>query len=167
MGSFLKVLPFFIQMLMEAFKPGEGENVSRANKIMTLIITVLLSYSTFVSYAYVVQFHKLVTVQSHDQYMSQSYQEMKQDRDKLKDDNGRLYDKLFICLGQKPPYESGYSTVKEDNSTKDLTPKKPETPVSPASTPEQRKEASARPVGSQNANSFRQEIIKTLSSPKE
>ena len=44
MGSFLKVLPFFIQMLMEAFKPGEGENVSRANKIMTLIITVLLSY---------------------------------------------------------------------------------------------------------------------------
>lgn len=150
MGSFLKVLPFFIQMLMEAFKPGEGENVSRANKIMTLIITVLLSYSAFVSYAYVVQFHKLVAVQSHDQYMSQSYQEMKQDRDKLKDDNGRLYDKLFVCLGQKPPYESGFGLVKES-----------------ASTPEQRKEASARPVGSQDANSFRQEIIKTLSSPKE
>ncbi|WP_216088633.1 hypothetical protein, partial [Shigella flexneri] len=60
MGSFFKVLPFFLQMLMEAFKPGEGENVSRASKIMTLIITILLSYSGFVSYAYVQQFHALV-----------------------------------------------------------------------------------------------------------
>ena len=64
MGSFLKVLPFFIQMLMEAFKPGEGENVSRANKIMTLIITVLLSYSAFVSYAYVVQFQVITVTHS-------------------------------------------------------------------------------------------------------
>lgn len=167
MGSFLKVLPFFLQMLMEAFKPGEGENVSRASKIMTLIITILLSYSGFVSYAYVQQFHALVSVQSHDAYMTQSYQEMKQDRDKLKEDNGKLYDRLFVCLGQKPPYESTFKPSKESGSTKDLTPAKPETPVSPASTPEQRKEASARPVGSLDANSFRQEIIKTLTSTKE
>ena len=150
MGSFFKVLPFFLQMLMEAFKPGEGENVSRASKIMTLIITILLSYSGFVSYAYVQQFHALVAVQSHDTYMSQSYQEMKQDRDKLKEDNGKLYDRLFVCLGQKPPYESTFNSSKVSGST-----------------PEQRKEASARPVGNLNANSFRQEIIKTLSSSKE
>lgn len=167
MGSFFKVLPFFLQMLMEAFKPGEGENVSRASKIMTLIITILLSYSGFVSYAYVQQFHALVAVQSHDTYMSQSYQEMKQDRDKLKEDNGKLYDRLFVCLGQKPPYESTFNSSKVSGSTKDLSSTKPETPVNPASTPEQRKEASARPVGNLNANSFRQEIIKTLSSSKE
>lgn len=54
-ASVFKLLPF-LQMLWEAFKPGEGEKVTRAGKIVTLVIVALVAFSAFVSYAYIVQY---------------------------------------------------------------------------------------------------------------
>ncbi|QVW55270.1 hypothetical protein pEaSNUABM29_00230 [Erwinia phage pEa_SNUABM_29] len=170
-ASIIKLLPF-LQMLWEAFKPGEGEKITRAGKIMTLVIVALVAFSLFVSYAYVVQYHALISTQSHDQYMDLSYKELKEKADKLSDENAKLYDRLFTCLGSRPPYEGveNHETKKPPapESGADAVDSKPveaPTPVHPSSPPAKKQQAATRPVGTQDSNDFRQEIIKTLTNP--
>lgn len=165
-ASIFKLLPF-LQMLWEAFKPGEGEKITRAGKIMTLCLVSLVAFSVFVSYAYVVQYHTLVSVQSHDQYMEMSYKELKEKSDLQEVENAKLYDRLFICLGSRPPYEGTKSPT--DSGAEPVhpvaQPETPPSPVNPSSPPAKKQQAARRPVGSQDANDFRQEIIRTLNNP--
>lgn len=170
-ASIIKLLPF-LQMLWEAFKPGEGEKITRAGKIMTLVIVALVAFSVFVSYAYVVQYHALISTQSHDQYMDLSYKELKEKADKLGTENTKLYDRLFTCLGSRPPYEGieNREPKKPDTLTSgadvvDSKPVTPPAPVHPSSPVAKKQQAATRPVGTQDSNEFRQEIIKTLNNP--
>ncbi|AFQ96670.1 hypothetical protein STRATTON_225 [Erwinia phage vB_EamM_Stratton] len=161
-ASFIKLLPF-LQMLLEAFKPGEGEQVTRAGKILTLVIVALIAFSGFVSYAYVVQYHALISVQSHDQYLDLSYKELKEKADKLGEENAKLYDRLFTCLGQRPPYEGDHAKDEPEKKPEvPVAPTVPETPVHAATPPVKKQQAAQRPVGVQDANEFRQEILRTL-----
>lgn len=167
-ASVFKLLPF-LQMLWEAFKPGEGEKVTRAGKIVTLVIVALIAFSAFVSYAYIVQYHTLVSVQSRTQYLEISYKELKEKSDQGEVENNKLYDRLFTCLGSRPPYDGTKSPTGTGTGAvvppEELKPVTPPAPLNPSSPPAKKHQAASRPVGSQEANDFRQEIIKTLNNP--
>ncbi|ECY5559138.1 hypothetical protein AVD02_00665 [Salmonella enterica subsp. enterica serovar Oranienburg] len=167
-ASVFKLLPF-LQMLWEAFKPGEGEKVTRAGKIVTLVIVALVAFSAFVSYAYIVQYHTLVSVQSRTQYLEISYKELKEKSDHGEVENNKLYDRLFTCLGSRPPYDGTKSPTGTGTGAavppEELKPVTPPAPLNPSSPPAKKHQAASRPVGSQAANDFRQEIIKTLNNP--
>lgn len=167
-ASVFKLLPF-LQMLWEAFKPGEGEKVTRAGKIVTLVIVALVAFSAFVSYAYIVQYHTLVSVQSRTQYLEISYKELKEKSDQGEVENNKLYDRLFTCLGSRPPYDGTKSPTGTGTGAvvppEELKPVTPPAPLNPSSPPAKKHQAASRPVGSQEANDFRQEIIKTLNNP--
>mgnify|MGYP006889133974 FL=1 len=167
-ASVFKLLPF-LQMLWEAFKPGEGEKVTRAGKIVTLAIVALIAFSAFVSYAYIVQYHTLVSVQSRTQYLEISYKELKEKSDHGEVENNKLYDRLFTCLGSRPPYDGTKSPTGTGTGAavppEELKPVTPQAPLNPSSPPAKKHQAASRPVGSQAANDFRQEIIKTLNNP--
>ncbi|ENA4344702.1 hypothetical protein ABGO80_000544 [Salmonella enterica subsp. enterica serovar Braenderup] len=167
-ASVFKLLPF-LQMLWEAFKPGEGEKVTRAGKIVTLVIVALIAFSAFVSYAYIVQYHTLVSVQSRTQYLEISYKELKEKSDHGEVENNKLYDRLFTCLGSRPPYDGTKSPTGTGTGAavppEELKPVTPQAPLNPSSPPAKKHQAASRPVGSQAANDFRQEIIKTLNNP--
>lgn len=167
-ASVFKLLPF-LQMLWEAFKPGEGEKVTRAGKIVTLVIVALIAFSAFVSYAYIVQYHTLVSVQSRTQYLEISYKELKEKSDHGEVENNKLYDRLFTCLGSRPPYDGTKSPTGTGTEAavppEELKPVTPQAPLNPSSPPAKKHQAASRPVGSQAANDFRQEIIKTLNNP--
>lgn len=167
-ASVFKLLPF-LQILWEAFKPGEGEKVTRAGKIVTLVIVALIAFSAFVSYAYIVQYHTLVSVQSRTQYLEISYKELKEKSDHGEVENNKLYDRLFTCLGSRPPYDGTKSPTGTGTGAavppEELKPVTPQAPLNPSSPPAKKHQAASRPVGSQAANDFRQEIIKTLNNP--
>ncbi|ECO0419419.1 hypothetical protein ZS59_00405 [Salmonella enterica subsp. enterica serovar Typhimurium] len=167
-ASVFKLLPF-LQMLWEAFKPGEGEKVTRAGKIVTLVIVALIAFSAFVSYAYIVQYHTLVSVQSRTQYLEISYKELKEKSDHGEVENNKLYDRLFTCLGSRPPYDGTKSPTGTGTGAavppEELKPVTPQAPLNPSSPPAKKHQAASRPVGSQAANDFRQEIISTLNNP--
>lgn len=167
-ASVFKLLPF-LQILWEAFKPGEGEKVTRAGKIVTLAIVALIAFSAFVSYAYIVQYHTLVSVQSRTQYLEISYKELKEKSDHGEVENNKLYDRLFTCLGSRPPYDGTKSPTGTGTGAavppEELKPVTPQAPLNPSSPPAKKHQAASRPVGSQAANDFRQEIISTLNNP--
>lgn len=167
-ASVFKLLPF-LQMLWEAFKPGEGEKVTRAGKIVTLAIVALVAFSAFVSYAYIVQYHTLVSVQSRTQYLEISYKELKEKSDHGEVENNKLYDRLFTCLGSRSPYDGTKSPTGTGTGAavppEELKPVTPQAPLNPSSPPAKKHQAASRPVGSQEANDFRQEIISTLNNP--
>lgn len=167
-ASVFKLLPF-LQILWEAFKPGEGEKVTRAGKIVTLVIVALIAFSAFVSYAYIVQYHTLVSIQSRTQYLEISYKELKEKSDHGEVENNKLYDRLFTCLGSRPPYDGTKSPTGTGTGAAvppvEPKPVTPPAPLNPSSPPAKKHQAASRPVGLQEANDFRQEIISTLNNP--
>lgn len=153
-ASLIKFLPF-LQMLLEVFKPGEGERVTRAAKITSLAFTLLLVYSGYVSYMYVLQYHLLVSSQSHDQYMEQGFREKKDLSDKQADQIRDLYKQLFVCYETRP-YDGAKVTMPPAPIVA------PEVPVHAGALPEKKREVAKRPVGIVDNGDFRQKIMSNL-----
>lgn len=159
-ASLLKILPI-LQLLMEVFKPGDGEKVTRTAKITSLAITLLLVYGGFVSYLYFQQYHLLVQVREHDRYMETGYNEKKGQTEKQADDIRDLYKQLFVCLG-KEPYDSSKSPTVSAALMPPPPVVAPEVPVHADPAPVKKREAAKRPVGVVETNDFRQSIIDHL-----
>lgn len=158
LAGIIKLLPF-LQILLEAFKPGDGEKVTRAGKITALGIVLLLTYSMFVSYAYVIQYHALVQVREHDQYMERQSDEKGKTLQLQADELRALYSRIFECLGRRPPYESA------DKDKKDIPVAPiaaPESPVHAAPTTTRKEAVATKPVGPADMGRFRMEILKDL-----
>lgn len=163
-ASFLKLLPF-LQLLLEAFKPGDGENVTRAGKITTLAIVLILTYTSFVTYAYIVQYHSLVQVREHDQYMERQYNDKNKTVELQGDELRTLYGRIFECLGRSPgsaAYESGQP--KPADKPVALVPPVvvPETPVHAEPKVQNKQAAASKPVGVVDMSNFRMEILKNI-----
>lgn len=160
LASLLKLLPI-LQLLMEVFRPGDGERVTRTAKITSLAMTLILVYSGFVSYLYFQQYHLLVQVREHDRYMATGYDEKKGLADKQADDIRDLYRQLFVCLG-KEPYDSSKSAPVTMSTMPPPPVVAPEVPVHSDPAPVKKREAAKRPVGVAETNMFRQSIIDHL-----
>ena len=159
LAAIIKLLPF-LQLLLEAFKPGDGEKVTRANKITALAIVLLLTYSIFVSYAYVEQFHSFVTLREHVKYTDRENLErggtIKDQEDELRS----LYSRLFECLARRP-YDDGNGGSHTTPLPAPVT--VPETPVHvKSSNTESKREVASKPVGVLDMSQFRQELLKNL-----
>jgi len=157
-AAIIKLLPF-LQLLLEAFKPGDGEKVTRANKITALAIVLLLTYSLFVSYAYVDQFHKLVQIREHDQYVARQNDERGETIKTQADELRTLYSRIFECLSNRP-----YDGAKGAASVPPPAPVAvPQTPVhTETKGPDSKREAAAKPVGVVDMSQFRQELLRNL-----
>lgn len=107
-ASLIKLLPF-LSYLLDIFKPGDGEKVTRESKITALLIVLLIVYAAYVSFAYVEQFHAFVEVRERSRYVEEQNKargELLVEQDK---DIRELYRKLFDCARQ-PPYEGSVET---------------------------------------------------------
>lgn len=159
LAGIIKLLPF-LQLLLEAFKPGDGEKVTRVGKITTLAFVLLLTYSMFVSYAYVVQYHALVQVREHDQYMERQSNDKDKTLQLQADELRALYARIFECLSSRPPYESGHDKAKPEVPAAPIA--APEAPVHASPTPTKKESVANKPVGPADMNKFRMEILKNL-----
>jgi len=159
MASLIKLLPF-LQLLLEVFKPGDGERVTRAAKITSLAFVLLLVYGGFVSYMYIQQYHILVSVREHDRYMEQGFKEKKDLSDKQADQIRDLYKQLFEALG-RPPYDGSKNTTTGQPMPAPPV-VAPEVPVHAEAAPAKKREVARRPVGITETNNFRQSIIEHL-----
>lgn len=158
-AAIIKLLPF-LQLLLEAFKPGEGEKVTRANKITALAIVLLQTYSLFVSYAYVDQFHKLVQIREHDQYIARQNDERGETIRTQGDELRTLYSRIFECLSHRP-YEGGKEGAKADPIPAPVA--VPQVPVhTETKNPDAKREAASKPVGVVDMSNFRQELLRNL-----
>ena len=158
LAGIIKLLPF-LQLFLEAFKPGDGEKVTRVGKITTLAFVLLLTYSMFVSYAYVVQYHALVQVREHDQYMERQSNDKDKTLQLQSDELHTLYARIFECLGRRP-YESGQSKAPIGIPAAPIA--APEAPVHASPTPMKKESVAIKPVGPTDMNKFRMEILKNL-----
>lgn len=159
-AGIIKLLPF-LQLLLEAFKPGDGERVTRAGKITTLAFVLLLTYSLFVSYAYVVQYHALVQVREHDQYMERQFNDKDKTVQSQAEELRSLYARIFECLSRRPPYEGGQAAGKAE----DIPPAPvaaPDVPVHAEPSPAKKEVVATKPVGVSDMGKFRREILKNL-----
>lgn len=158
LAGIIKLLPF-LQLLLEAFKPGDGESVTRAGKITTLGIALLLIYSMFVSYAYVEQYHALVQVREHDQYMERQSNDKDKTLQLQADELRALYARIFECLSSRPPYESSQGHAKDIPPAPEVV---PEAPVHATPTPTKKEAVATKRVGPADMNQFRMEILKDI-----
>jgi len=158
-AGILKLLPF-LTLLLEAFKPGDGERVTRAGKITTLAFVLLFTYALFVSYAYVVQYHALVQVREHDQYMERQYQDKDKTVQSQADDLRALYVRIFECLS-RPPYDGGQAKRKVNEELPAPT-AAPAVPVHAETSPLKREAVASKPVGVTDMSQFRREILKNI-----
>lgn len=152
MAGLSKILPLF-QLLFEIFKPGDGEKVTRAGKICALAISALILYSSFVSFAYVEQYHAYVEATAERNYQLTTITEKKGEIANLKEEVNQFRTKYFTCI--------------EDGSYNqpDKPPKVVETPPRPVHTltqPKAPKKPPKHPVGMQDGTEFRQELLKVL-----
>lgn len=160
-AGIVKLLPF-LQILLEAFQPGDGERVTRVGKITTLAFVLLLTYSMFVSYAYVVQYHSLVQVREHDQYMERQSNDKDKTLNLQADELRALYARIFECLSSRPPYESGSGHAQKQADMPAAPVAAPEAPIHASPSPTKKESVANKPVGPADMNRFRMEILKNL-----
>lgn len=108
MSYLVKLLPL-LQMLWEVFKPGEGEKISRAGKMLTLAFIGLFGYSAFVSLAYIEQYHALVQIRESSKYVNQRVAELKVRVDQLT----QSLDAAYLRLSRCPPDTSYDSSPRQ------------------------------------------------------
>lgn len=162
-AAIIKLLPF-LQLLLEAFKPGDGEKVTRANKITALAMVLLLTYSLFVSYAYVEQFHSFVQLREHVKYTDRENEEHKETIKNQGDELRVLYSRIFECLGKQRAYDD----AEHQGGPAAVTPVPEAVPQTPVHTKtksvDSKREAASKPVGVVDMSQFRQELLRNLNS---
>lgn len=158
-AGIVNLLPF-LQIFLEAFRPGEGERVTRVGKIATLAFVLILTYSLFVSYAYVVQYHALVQVREHDQYIGRQYEDKDKTLNRQADELRALYSRIFECLSSRPPYESEAAKTPPPMPVAPVA--APEAPIHSAPSETKKETVANKPVGPADMNNFRKEILKNI-----
>lgn len=152
MLSIFKLLPIF-QLLFDIFKPGDGEKVTRKDKITALAIVALLLYSGFVSYAYVEQYHVVIKVTTQNTYQATALDEKKGELAASKQEALDYRNKYFGCLE-----DGSYKQPVEPKRVVDTPP----TPVHATIQPRAAKPAPRQPVGVASGVEFRQELLKEI-----
>ena len=119
-----RLLPL-LQLLLELFQPGDGQKLTRVQKVITLCYMMLILYGFFVSYAYVTQYHGLVEATSRLHYLEQSLLENEKDLVTERAEKNELSSRLFSCLeakSYKQPVVSDPAPQAPPSPPKDPTP---------------------------------------------
>lgn len=99
----LKLIPL-LQFLLEVFKADDGKLTAKV-KAAFLAFVALLIFSAYVSYAYVQQFHALVELKAHQQYLVKSEVDATGRSLRLESRVAALENKLDLCRRGPEPYE--------------------------------------------------------------
>lgn len=89
-AAIIKGIPICFSFLMEIFKTQEGGNVKPATKLAVLVFAAFLTYSTYITLIYVEQYHILVKLQYHVEYLNDTIEEKKDSISELKTENREL-----------------------------------------------------------------------------
>ena len=112
LAAALKLLPL-LQFLLDVLKADDGRYTAKS-KAMLMGAIAVLSFSAYVSYAYVQQFHALVELKAHQQYLVKSEGDAKERAERAEARVSELENKLEVC--RRPgPYEgnSAYEPPKQ------------------------------------------------------
>lgn len=101
-ASIIKLLPL-LQFLLEVFKADDGKLTAKA-KAALLAFLAVASFAAYVSYAYIQQFHALVELKAHQQYLVKSEGEAVGRSLRAENRINELENKLDQCRA-RPPYE--------------------------------------------------------------
>lgn len=101
-AGIIKLLPL-LTFLLEVFKSDDGKFTAKA-KAVFLAFLAILSFAAYVSYAYVQQFHALVELKAHQQYLIKSEGDANGRALRLENRVTELENKLDTCRN-RPPYE--------------------------------------------------------------
>ncbi|ANZ49039.1 hypothetical protein HOV30_gp189 [Erwinia phage Derbicus] len=117
-AGIIKLLPL-LTFLLEVFKTDDGKFTAKA-KAFCLAMFAVFSFAAYVSYAYVQQFHALVELKAHQQYLIKSEGEAVGRALRLENRITELENKLDICRS-RPPYE-GASLKQPPPKAADIVP---------------------------------------------
>lgn len=121
LAAALKLLPL-LQFLLDVLKADDGRFTAKS-KAMLMAGIAILSFSAYVSYAYVQQFHALVELKAHQQYLVKSEGDANERAERAEARVSELEYKLELCQRRPGPYE-GKSAYEPPKQTVPDTPAK-------------------------------------------